>query len=105
MGLKAGAKMHAVDPRRTASAKFADAWLGLDVGTDIALANAVAREIIASDLHNKDFIAHSTNGFEDFAAHVDSYTLEKASSITLLLNALLHRVLTIGTPLSCRSFK
>ena len=74
--------MHAVDPRRTASAKFADAWLGLDVGTDIALANAVAREIIASDLHNKDFIAHSTNGFEDFAAHVDSYTLEKASSIT-----------------------
>ena len=48
--------MHAVDPRRTASAKFADAWLGLNVGTDIALANAVAREIIACELHDKAFI-------------------------------------------------
>ena len=43
--------MYAVDPRLTDSAKFADAWLGIDVGTDIALANALAREIIASDLH------------------------------------------------------
>ena len=43
----AGARLYAVDPRRTASAQWADAWLGLDVGTDIALANAMAREIIA----------------------------------------------------------
>ena len=30
--------MWVVDPRRTTSARFADVWLGLDVGTDIALA-------------------------------------------------------------------
>ena len=36
-GLDAGATMYAVDPRRTSSAKFADAWLGLNVGSDIAL--------------------------------------------------------------------
>ncbi len=80
--LKRGAKMHAVDPRRTASAKFADAWLGIDVGTDIALANALAREIIASELHDKKFIEHSTTGFDEFAAHVEAYTLDYASSIT-----------------------
>ena len=36
-GLKRGAKLYAIDPRRTASAQWADVWAGLDVGTDIAL--------------------------------------------------------------------
>ena len=31
-GLDRGARMYAVDPRRTSSSKFADAWLGLRVG-------------------------------------------------------------------------
>ena len=81
-GIKAGSKMYAVDPRRTASAKFAESWLGIDVGTDIALANAVAREIISADMHNKEFIDRATSGFESFAAHVESYTLEYASEAT-----------------------
>ena len=74
--------MFAVDPRRTSSAKFADAWLGLNVGTDVAMANAIGREIITADLHNKDFIAHSSQGFEDYKAHVEPYTLEYAEAIT-----------------------
>ena len=37
-----------MDPRRTTSAQWADQWLGLNVGTDIALSNAMAREIIHS---------------------------------------------------------
>ena len=45
-----GAELFVVDPRRTASAAWADRWLGLDVGTDIALAHAVAREIIHAGL-------------------------------------------------------
>lgn len=74
--------MYAVDPRRTSSSKFADAWLGLNVGTDIALANAVGREIIATGLHNRDFIAHATQGFDDYRAAVEPYTLEKGEEIT-----------------------
>ena len=35
------------------SAQWADTWLGLDVGTDIALANTVAREIIHAGLANE----------------------------------------------------
>lgn len=81
-GIKAGAKMHAVDPRRTASAKFADSWLGIDVGSDIALANAVAREIIAANLHNQQFIEHSTTGFDAFREHVEKYTLDYAAEVT-----------------------
>ena len=36
-----GAALYVVDPRRTTSAQWADTWLGLDVGSDIALANAI----------------------------------------------------------------
>ncbi len=81
-GLDNGAKMYAVDPRRTSSSKFADAWLGLNVGTDIALANAIGREIIAAGLHDTDFIDHSTQGFEDYKAAVEQYTPKKAEEIT-----------------------
>ena len=56
-GVHNGARLYAVDPRRTSSAAWADAWLGLDVGSDIALANAVGREIVAAGLHNEEFIA------------------------------------------------
>tara|TARA_B100001013_G_scaffold343559_1_gene271529 strand:- start:177 stop:1811 length:1635 start_codon:yes stop_codon:yes gene_type:complete len=81
-GLSKGAKMFAVDPRRTTSAKFADLWLGIDVGTDISLANAMSREIITANLHDKEFIEHATSGFDAFAEHVDEYTLERAAATT-----------------------
>ena len=45
--------MAVIDPRRTPSAQFAHAWLGLDVGSDISLANAMAREIICAGLVNE----------------------------------------------------
>ena len=54
--------MYAVDPRRTSSAQWADVWLGLDVGTDIALANAMARVIIHAGLANQSFIERATTG-------------------------------------------
>jgi predicted molibdopterin-dependent oxidoreductase YjgC len=65
-----------MDPRRTASAQWADHWLGLNVGSDIALANAMAREIIHAGLANQSFIQRATNGFEEYAACVERYTLE-----------------------------
>ena len=63
-GVRNGARLYVVDPRRTSSAEWADVWLGLDVGSDISLANAMAREIIVSGLANEGFIQHATSGFE-----------------------------------------
>ena len=47
-GIHNGARLYTVDPRRTSSAEWADVWLGLDVGSDIALANAWAISRMAS---------------------------------------------------------
>ena len=63
-GVRNGARFYVVDPRRTSSAQWADVWHGLDVGSDIALANAMAREIIVSGFANEWFIQHhATSGF------------------------------------------
>src|ERR671930_855646 len=81
-GVRNGARLYAVDPRRTSSAEWADVWLGLDVGADIALANAIGREIIAAGLANTAFIERATSDFEAYKAKVDSYTLEYAERET-----------------------
>ena len=81
-GVRNGARLYAVDPRRTSSAEWADVWLGLDVGSDIALANAVGREIIAQGLHHREFIERATSDFEEYRAKVESYTLEYAERET-----------------------
>jgi predicted molibdopterin-dependent oxidoreductase YjgC len=77
-----GARLIAVDPRRTSSAEWADSWLGLDVGSDIALANAVGREIIAAGLQHREFIDRATVDFDAYRAKVESYTLEYAERET-----------------------
>jgi predicted molibdopterin-dependent oxidoreductase YjgC len=81
-GVRNGAELYVVDPRRTSSARWAHLWLGLDVGSDISLANAVGREIIASGLANEKFIHHATSGFEAYKAHVEKYTMERAERET-----------------------
>lgn len=81
-GIHNGARLFAVDPRRTSSARWADAWLGLDVGSDIALANAVGREIIAAGLENREFIEHATTGFDHYRQAVEPYTLAYAEKET-----------------------
>ena len=81
-GVRNGARLVAVDPRRTSSAEWADLWLGIDVGSDIALANAMAREIIHSGLADVKFIEHATTGFDEYASCVEAYTLQRAETET-----------------------
>ncbi len=81
-GVHNGAKLYVVDPRRTSSARWADGWLGLDVGSDIALANAVGREILARGLENREFIEAATSGFDEYRRAVQPYTLEYAQKTT-----------------------
>ena len=77
-----GARLYVIDPRRTSSAQWADTWLGLDVGTDIALANTIAREIIHAGLANQKFIDQATTGFEEYRASVEPWTFEEGERVT-----------------------
>ena len=81
-GIKNGAKLVVVDPRRTSSAQFGDLWLGLNVGSDIALSHTIAREIIVNGLHNQAFIENATSGFAAYQDAVMPWTLERGEAVT-----------------------
>jgi len=61
-GRRAGASLVVVDPRPTALAKEADAWMRVRPGTDGALALGIARQMIEIGNVDYAFIKHWTNG-------------------------------------------
>jgi predicted molibdopterin-dependent oxidoreductase YjgC len=77
-----GAKLIVVDPRRTESAEWGDLWLGIDVGTDIALSNTIAREIVANDLQHHSFIDGATLGYAEYVDSIMDWTLERGETVT-----------------------
>ena len=77
-----GATLIVVDPRRTESAEWGDLWLGIDVGTDIALSNAIAREIVVSDLQHRAFIDGATLGYAEYVDSIMDWTLDRGESVT-----------------------
>ncbi len=104
-GIRHGARLYVVDPRRTSSAAWADLWLGADVGSDIALANAMGREIIDAGLQHRAFIEHATTGFEAYAASVAPWTLERAERETgvpaAAIRAVAHAYATADRAMIC----
>ena len=91
-GIRRGARMYCVDPRRTTSAQWADAWLGIHVGSDISLANAIGREIIRAGLVNEEFVRRATTGFDAYASAVEDYPLERAERDTGVPAALIRQL-------------
>ncbi len=81
-GIHRGTRLYVMDPRRTSSAQWADVWLGLHVGSDIALSNTMAREILHAGLENREFIDAATTGFEAYRASIEPYTLERGEELT-----------------------
>ena len=81
-GIQNGARLYVVDPRRTTSAAWADTWLGLNVGSDVALANTMAREIIHAGLAHAEFIKRGTTNFAAYREAVEPYTLAFGERVT-----------------------
>ena len=70
------------DPRNIDLARRAMVHLRHKPGTDVALLNAIMHVIIEEGLHDKEFIAKRTEGFEELAATVKRYTPKMAEKIT-----------------------
>jgi anaerobic selenocysteine-containing dehydrogenase len=62
-----GAKLVVVDPRRTATAKYADLHLPIRPGGDTALLNGMLHILIRDGAIDQQYIARHTEGWEDLA--------------------------------------
>jgi anaerobic selenocysteine-containing dehydrogenase len=79
---KNGARLIVVDPYRSRTARYADVHLRPHVGTDGALALAMANVIIADGLADDGYIDEWTTGFDAYRAAVAEWTPERASAET-----------------------
>ena len=77
-----GAKIIVADPRKVPMVKFAEVFLRIRPGTDIALLNGMAHVILKEGLQNDEFIKERTEGFDAWKRSLDEFTPEKVKLIT-----------------------
>jgi assimilatory nitrate reductase catalytic subunit len=76
-----GARLIVLDPRETPTARTADLWLPVRPGTDIAVLNAMLRQVVKDGLADEEYLARRTNGWDEVLAAVEPYTPEEAQRI------------------------
>jgi len=77
-----GAKLVVIDPYRTRTAACADWYLPINPGTDGALALAMMHVIIGEGLHDADYVAKYTLGFDQLCEKVKAYPPERVTQWT-----------------------
>ena len=77
-----GAKLVVIDPYRTRTAQCADWYLPINPGTDAALALGMMHVIIGENLHDADYVARYTLGFEQLREKVKEYSPERVAQWT-----------------------
>jgi anaerobic selenocysteine-containing dehydrogenase len=89
---KRGAQVVAIDVRDTEAFAQADETYRIRPGTDTALALAMMHVIIGEGLHDRDFTARHTSGFDDLARHVRAYSPKWAQAETGLESGRIRRL-------------
>jgi anaerobic selenocysteine-containing dehydrogenase len=79
---KAGARVVVIDPLRTRTAAAADWHVRPLPGTDGALALGLMHVIVAEDLHDADYVADHTEGFERLAAELALWPPQRTEEVT-----------------------
>jgi anaerobic selenocysteine-containing dehydrogenase len=77
-----GAQLVVIDPYRTRTAQCADWYLPINPGTDAALALGMMHVIIGENLHDADYVAKYTLGFEQLREKVKEYSPERVAQWT-----------------------
>ena len=103
-------KVVCVDPRDTEVARHADVHLAVRPGTNVALMNALVREILANGWVDTDYVQAHTVGLDQLKAAVEPWTAEAAAAVCDVAAADIREAARIfGTspaccPRSCRAF-
>src|ERR1700732_5310671 len=77
-----GAKLVVIDPYRTRTAACADWYLPINPGSDAALALGMMHVIINEGLHDTDYLARYTTGFDQLREKVQEYSPERVEKWT-----------------------
>jgi len=77
-----GAKLVVIDPYRTRTAECADWYLSINPGTDAALALGMMHVIIGEGLHDANYVASHTWGFDELRKKVKEYPPERVAQWT-----------------------
>ncbi|WP_420428193.1 molybdopterin-containing oxidoreductase family protein [Algiphilus sp.] len=77
-----GAKLIVLDPRESSSAKRADIYLPLKVGSDAAMMFGWLKVIIDEGLYDKAFVEKWCEGFDELRERVNEFPLERVAKLT-----------------------
>ena len=77
-----GAKLYTIDPRRNRTGAAADKHFFINPGSDTALALAMMHVIVGENLHDADYVARHTEGFEELRRRVRHWTPQRAAELT-----------------------
>ncbi|HZU00637.1 MAG TPA: molybdopterin-dependent oxidoreductase, partial [Ktedonobacteraceae bacterium] len=77
-----GAHLIVIDPRETPLARTADLWLPLRPGTDLAILNAMLRQIIVDGLVDEKYLRERTHGWEQVREAVQPMTPQYAEQLS-----------------------
>ncbi len=77
-----GAKLVVIDPYRTRTAKCADWYLPINLGSDAALALGLMHVIIKENLFDADYVSRYTVGFDELKERAQQYTPENVAHWT-----------------------
>jgi len=77
-----GARLYTIDPVRNRTGRLADRHFPIVPGTDWALALGLMHVIVGEDLHDPDYVARHTEGFDVLRERVRDYPPERVAALT-----------------------
>jgi anaerobic selenocysteine-containing dehydrogenase len=77
-----GARFYVIDPYRNRTGAAADKHFFINPGSDTALALAMMHVIIGENLHDADYVANHTEGFDALRQRVLAWTPARAAELT-----------------------
>ncbi len=76
-----GKKLVVADPRKIELAKYADVFLQINPGTNVAILNGLMHVILKENLHNKEYVDTRCEGFDELRKVLEKYTPDHVAGI------------------------